>query len=301
VSIGASLSQGLAYFRRTLLADPVTLPVISLGWVAFLPVQKQDWPLVVGIPLTAAYVLWIGGDFMMGRFFAAPFVWSLCVLARSARLSDRKTGLAVAATLLTLGLCAQWEPALLSGYGFSRANNLVHGDRGLEPRDRFAYQMVDGIADERRFYHGISGLFAKRQTLFEHPQVTQGLALRRSGDRVIAATFVGWLGYFAGPRVHIVDRLALTDPLLARLPAMPGSRIGHFERKVPDGYIETIATGANRLTDADLAIYFDHLHLVTSGPIWSVKRFTTIGALLAGRYRDHVARYASRSAPDGSS
>jgi arabinofuranosyltransferase len=62
-----------------------------------------------------------------------------------------------------------------------------------------------------------------------------------------------------------VDIFALSDPLLARLPANPDSRTGHFLRDIPAGYIETLETGQNRLTDPDLAAYYDQLRRVISG------------------------------------
>jgi hypothetical protein len=43
---------------------------------------------------------------------------------------------------------------------------------------------------------------------------------------------IGLTWYVAGPSVHIVDLYALADPLLARLPALKNSRIGHFQRDI---------------------------------------------------------------------
>ena len=58
-------------------------------------------------------------------------------------------------------------------------------------------------------------------------------------------------GYYAGPTVHIVDPLALADPLLARLPPKRkiNWRIGHFERTIPAGYRGTLRMGQNVLED----------------------------------------------------
>jgi arabinofuranosyltransferase len=80
---------------------------------------------------------------------------------------------------------------------------------------------------------------------------------------------------------------ALAEPLLARLPANPQSRSGHFLRDIPAGYLETLQTGTNRITDPDVAAYYDHLRLVIAGPLWNAERLTTIARLLLGRY-DHL-------------
>ena len=105
---------------------------------------------------------------------------------------------------------------------------------------------------------------------------------------------VGFYGYAAGPTVHIVDYYALADPLLARLPAKTKWRIGHFVRIMPAGYPETIQARSNQIPDSDLATYYDHLHLVTSGPLWSAARLKMIVRMNLGRDEYLVARYVDR-------
>jgi arabinofuranosyltransferase len=191
--------------------------------------------------------------------------------------------------VVLLGLLAPWEPALLSGYGFSPLNNLVHGDRSSEPRDKSEYIQANSVMDERRWYYESSGLLKthRGQQRPDNPMVFDGLELRRQGRQVVVRDGIGFTGYFAGPEVHIVDIFALADPLLARLPANPQSRIGHFLRDVPVGYPETLQTGTNQIADPDLAAYYEHLRLVISGPLWSVERMTTLVELLLGRF-DHL-------------
>jgi hypothetical protein len=100
------------------------------------------------------------------------------------------------------------------------------------------------------------------------------------------------LGYYAGPQVHIIDSVALADPLLSRLPAEGDWRIGHFERAIPPGYIETLESGSNRLSDPSVAAYYDRLSLVIRGPLWDTKRLAAVWRLDTGRY-DHWLRAAS--------
>jgi len=71
--------------------------------------------------------------------------------------------------------------------------------------------------------------------------------------------------------------------------------MGHFPRALPAGYIDTIETGNNHLADPDLAAYYDRLHLVNAGPLWSARRLSTLVQFLAGRYDDLLARYVSRA------
>jgi arabinofuranosyltransferase len=107
---------------------------------------------------------------------------------------------------------------------------------------------------------------------------------------------IGYLGYFAGPGQHIVDRHALADPLLARLPIQNQKywRIGHYLRKVPEGYRETLETGSNHLADPDLAEYYAKLKLITSGKIFDPERLQTILNMNLGKYDRLIKNYASR-------
>jgi arabinofuranosyltransferase len=64
-------------------------------------------------------------------------------------------------------------------------------------------------------------------------------------------------------------------------------RIGHLERPIPDGYLETLMTGENQLQDRNLAAYYDKLRLVTRGPLFSWERLKTIVEMNLGKY-DHL-------------
>ena len=50
------------------------------------------------------------------------------------------------------------------------------------------------------------------------------LSLRVAPPEIGIAEYgaVGMRGFYAGPQVHLVDRLGLGDPLLARIPAIRG-------------------------------------------------------------------------------
>jgi arabinofuranosyltransferase len=91
----------------------------------------------------------------------------------------------------------------------------------------------------------------------------------------------------AGRGLHVVDVLGLGDPLLARLPTQPPWRVGHYYRIVPDGYMETLEEGVNRIRDPNLAEYYDALRLVAQGSLWSTARLRAIVELNLG-LKDHL-------------
>jgi arabinofuranosyltransferase len=124
-----------------------------------------------------------------------------------------------------------------------------------------------------------------------------GRDMRSNESRVIEIRGVGagMFPFFIGPNVHLIDPLALCDPLLARLPMRPQEkwRISHYERDIPVGYIESLEYGENRFENPDLAIYYDKLRLITSGDIWSSERWQAIWGFNTGEYASLIDSYLS--------
>ncbi|MCW8995176.1 MAG: hypothetical protein OQK77_05105, partial [Psychromonas sp.] len=65
----------------------------------------------------------------------------------------------------------------------------------------------------------------------------------------------------------------------------------HFERKIPNGYIETISSGANQIKDPDLHKYYDKLSLVIKGKLWDMNRLKEIWNFNLGKYNYLLANY----------
>ena len=320
--------RGLNYLRRTGEGDPVTIPVMVLAAaVGLWSNRRAGWPLVAGVILTVFYLFRIGGDFMMGRFLTAPFVMSVAILARAPWLQERRTGAITAAALVVLGLAAPWEPAALSGYGYARLDNLLHGRWAATPRDNGSSITRFGITDERRYYYESTGLLKSRpgHPRPDHPNAEDGRTLRAgssplalkppstqptsqaasaslragSSPSVVIREGIGFVGYFAGPTVHIVDPYALSDPLLSRLPAIPGSRTGHYRRDIPAGYVESLESHTNQIADPDLSAFYERLRVAVAGPLWSRSRVMTAAALMAGRYDHHLRAYLRTTSGQG--
>jgi arabinofuranosyltransferase len=312
MTLAVRAKRGFDYVMRTLTSDPATLPAIALALVVIVYERRRDWPLAVGIVFTGLYVLWIGGDFMMGRFFSAPLVVSVALLGRAAWVQRKTFAVVAAAALAGLGLSAPWEPAIVSGYGYAYADNLLRGRTTREPSDGTRNIFVRQVVDERRMYSEFASflkaaLHSRGRVKPDFNWTTEGLRLRAGGRQVVVHRSIGLIGFFAGPQVHIVDEYALSDPLLARIPAgsrecgpacMATATIGHFMRDIPEGYIETLSTGINRIADPDLAAYYEPLHEIVAGPLWSTHRIVTIARFLGGRYDHYLASYLARRRAD---
>jgi arabinofuranosyltransferase len=119
-----------------------------------------------------------------------------------------------------------------------------------------------------------------------HEWADKGRAYRMTHTDVAFESCVGFAGFYSGPEVHMYDGYALTEPLLARLPANPNPewRIGHLPRTTPFGYDRTLMSDSNVIKDSGAALYCDKLRTITREPLLSIGRLKTIIAMNMGRY-----------------
>ncbi len=272
----ALMRQAFLYYIDSLERDPITLLTILLSLtLAFWRGKTRERLLAIGVSLYLIYILRIGGDFMSGRFFSAPLLISALLLTVSLRNNSQNTRATVSILFVLIGLLAPYPTFLPHSASQPR----------FTEKD-----LLTGIQDERGFYYSITGLpvvIANGWTLpASAGWVEHGIALRESGKSVVEENNIGFVGYYAGPSVHIVDVYALSDPLLARLPVPNPQkwRIGHYERKIPEGYLATLRTGENKLTNPSLASYYDRLTMIIRGPLWSTARIRAIWEMNTGRY-----------------
>lgn len=291
VPFTAQLVQGLHYFSSSSIFDPV-LFIGLLGSLLLIAAARRrpSLALAAGIPLYLLYVLLIGGDFMAGRFLTAPFLSAVLIFAHDP-LPDRASG------WLRPFARFHWRHALVAVLAFgvlvlnSRWLPDYHTLMGIDPH---------GVADERSFYVNSTGIFAIGfGPTIPHSDwsdwAQQGLALHGSGRTVVFYN-VGFYGFMAGPTVHIVDGFALCDPLLARLPALPNARVGHYWRAIPAGYLATLETGANQIADPGLALYYQKLQVLTQGNLWDPSRWSAIWQFNTGAYDYLLASYGTDQA-----
>lgn len=279
---GELVRQGVRYVFDSLDRDPLTLLVVVGACLLALARRRPlERAVVLGVASYLAYVVWIGGDFMSGRFFSVPFVVALWLLAREER---RSLALAVAAGAWVLALFLP-TATLRSGSGQRAWGFDVPGPALIIDGE--------GIADERAAYHLGRGLLTGNRDRFVDvpvwPQVS-GPAKRIDctcgglGQRALAA----------GPAVYLVDPCGLTDPLLARLPVRRDQRwrIGHFERRIPTDYLETREDPDRKLVDPGLERYRRALETITMGPLWRAERWREMWAFWTGQRESWVDRRA---------
>lgn len=273
--------QSFNYYSHTLAKDPITLLTIALGigW-PLLARNGKYGALSLGMLLYLVYIVRIGGDFMENRFFAAPFFMALLVLMRMAARMELHKLVPVTVVLLLVSCHAPNIP-LLSGADY--------GKTWGSPISRY------GICNERQYYyHAMGFLNWKPGKLMPADGWAERIVAFAMLDQRVVHVYgmIGFQGYFGGPKVILVDELALSDPLLARLPAMQAQtfRMGHHARHIPEGYLETLLTGKNMLQDPNLALFYDKMRLITQGPLFTKERWKAILDMNLGRY-DHLINW----------
>ncbi|MET0409716.1 MAG: hypothetical protein ABW217_00400, partial [Polyangiaceae bacterium] len=255
------MAQGLRYLGANLRYDPLTLATIAAGVALGLTSRRLGPALIgVGVLLWLCYLVRIGGDFMLGRLLTPALVLGIVALIVAAPAAGRRfvLGGSLAALLL-----APWLPrTALAG----------------APRQTNAGWLPERVTDERAIFYPLTGLL--RTTSPEgprsHPWVQDSSAAIARGQHVVPSRSVGFVGYFAGPTVHVVDEFALTEPLLARLPADPVWWPGHFQRALPPGYLATLESGHNQIEDPTLAAAYGELARIIRDPLPSTARLATV-------------------------
>ncbi|MDQ1246990.1 MAG: arabinofuranosyltransferase [Actinomycetota bacterium] len=254
---GQLIETGWYYLSFSLRHDPATVVMLAVGAVLLLrwgTAMQRSW--LVGIALYLAYVVWIGGDFMIGRFVAVPVLICAALCAR-VDLPDRigrvidgppvaGTGsralayltavvavMAVAivgvllgspATTLARPTTQRWEPMEIVLSDERGVYAVKYGGVGDYLRNLGKARASDGAAGQSVFADDSreplelinTPLWQIERAADQWPDNPGPAALP---ERVVSAC--GGLGVIAvmnGPRVHVVDECALTDRFLAALP-----------------------------------------------------------------------------------
>ncbi|HET6348030.1 MAG TPA: hypothetical protein VFH88_03005 [Candidatus Krumholzibacteria bacterium] len=277
--------QGGRYLVASVRYDTIAAVAMVAALVAALRSGK-GWAIALafGVLADVAYVVSVGGDFMLGRFLS--FAYLVCVLLLGLCVNVRgRPGPAFAAVLV------------LGGYALIYPHTPVNSGRNYVNQRRYA-----GIADERGVFFEYSSIYkyikhaaaapgARLPYFPANASSKRGYDIGQGPYKLTDSPMIGFFGYSAGIRLMIVDRLGLADPLLARLPvADPRTwRIGHFQRAPVPGYYESIASGTPQIHDPQLNEFYRKVRVITRGRLFSRERLQTIVAMNLGRYDHYLA------------
>lgn len=297
ISMSELIEQGLFYLLDSLYMDPLTF--FSLIILLLLPLvkrKKELIPLSFGGLLYIIYLIYIGGDFMSGRFLTVPLVIATIILSRI-EIKSNKLLLIFTISVIALSFLSP-RPNFLSSPSYSLGPKIFNAFR-------FGPTIIgihNGITDERFWYYENTGLLNNlfENKIVKHPWSKHGKEINASKNNLVVKATVGLIGFYSGSNVHILDQYALTEPLLSKLQATeywligkekPDGekfwRVGHFARKIPEGYLETLKTGENKIVHPALRDYYDKLSIIIKGDLWSWSRLKEIWHFNTGRY-DHL-------------
>ncbi|MBN8580902.1 MAG: hypothetical protein J0L96_09535 [Anaerolineae bacterium] len=285
ISDSLMMLQGVDYFLNAINWDTITIFGILLAGVAlyFEPARKYML-LFIGVLFYLAYIVRIGGDFFSSRFFSAPLLVS--VVIASSLLTVKMHQWTALAVVLLLGVFSLRSPLWSS--------NMVAAlpEYPISDRNAISDQRLEYFGNDRKGQY--NSLVENGFREFEWGSPFAGNQWRFTGfEEVYVAEALGKPGYKKGPNVFVIDSYALSDPLLARLPVSEWE-IGHFEREIPDGYLETLGTGENQIADPDLALYYEKLQVIVAGPLNDWNRMTEIWKFNTGQYNYLLERYIQR-------
>lgn len=276
------IRQGFAYLFNSVSWDPVTIGTIVLAvlWtLSTFPTGRTNAPArgaAVSTVLSVVYTVAIGGDFMSGRFFAMPFlVATMAVLSGAAGVTVVRPAW-IGGALLLYNLLVPLAPIKTTA----------------RYEAAWPWRTQNGIKDERGNFHQNTNVlfFSPFREIPDTIWQREALSFRNGPDKVAVLGSIGFWGLYAGPDKFLIDRNALSDPLLARLPVSPRLYFefyaSHYFRDIPEGYVESCDQNMNLLTDPLLHDYYERLRNVTRGSLVAWSRFADIWELNVGKYSD---------------
>ena len=291
IAVKDYIVRGIRYYLNACVCDPIVLIVPLFGFIAAVIVRKAQYiacmagPLIYGI-----YLLYIGGDFMMGRHFTVMFFVSvLCYMdIKNREFSERGRG-------------ARFH----RGFVIAVAAVLIYGCTSNVIKDQFLFGRTFGspISDERAGYFSTSSLFNNIYSLIKTGDlcirstwnengVTELRNMGSSGG--ILENAPGITKYYNND-LYLNDLYALGDPYLAHLPAVKkdGWRIGHMWRQAPLGYINMVRYGldSSSIVNEDARMYYDVIDEITRADLFDRDRIRKVIDINLGRYDYLVENY----------
>ncbi|MCR5686441.1 MAG: hypothetical protein K6G58_00205 [Lachnospiraceae bacterium] len=279
--------RGIRYYLNAAVCDPIILIVPVFAVIAAMSVKKAQYiACMTGPVIYGLYLLYIGGDFMMGRHFTVSFFISvICYMdIKNREFSELGRG---------AGLHRSFVAAAVAALIFGTTSNVI--------TDQFLFGRTFGspISDERAGYFTSSSLFNNVSSLISTGELGIRYTWREDGvDELrengmaggILDSVPGITKYYNND-LYLNDLYALGDPYLAHLPAVKeqGWRIGHMWREAPAGYRNLVRYGwdSGAIINEDARQYYEIIDEITRGKLFDADRIMKVININLGRY-DHL-------------
>lgn len=256
--------HGFNYFQFTFCFDFATFAGIIVGLYALLrkPFDGKRVCTGTGVVLYLLYILYAGGDFMGGRFFAVPlFVCMFAFPYGIGKISWTAAGVSAFAVFFLSKLMFD----LNSAYPPINAVCQYPWEKSF-----FCAFRRHGIVNEKAYWAN----FTAEKTAHgnRHSLLNPLDAYINDSAGFVLHLTAGFTAFSRPSDFHLVDTFGLTDAVVSRMPALYQKdwRTGHIFRLFPKGFFE------NNIQSPLLAAYSDKIHRIVSGDLFSVRRFKDI-------------------------
>ena len=277
------ITSGIAYVYDFILADPwsFTCVVVAIIYFPCQLLRGRTYETVIaaaiagGIGLYCAYVVEIGGAQLSLRMWSVPIFAVTWLWAWRFPRYDHLSYASFVAVAFAMQflLSLDWE----TRHQVPMINKAQFGG------NPWSYHLFQKTGYKFYSYSLANEDLSKKPDYEKAPL------------KVTATGVIGIKGFYDGPYEVIIDPMGLSDPLLARLPALDKHlmKVGDVLREIPKGYEEAILTGKTDQMQAPLAEYYNKILLITRGDLWDWERLKTIMLFNLGTYdglRDEYIR-----------
>jgi len=274
------LQSGIAYACDFILADPwsaLTI-VIASGFFPLYAWENRDTvsylavAMIAGIVAYCLYVVYIGGAQLSMRMFSLP-AFAVCWLWAWRFPWDRVVGYA----------------------GFALLAVLLQHTVGESPEERHTVPIIEKaqIGGIPWAHHMFGRAGEWWQYVIVHKDIDERPNHTPHEFTVMATGLIGNYGFYHGPYEVVIDPVGLSDPLLARLPAISNhlDKVGDVFRYIPPGYEQGIISGEIAVFPAPLAEYYEKIRIITRDDLWEWKRIRTLILFNMGAYDGLLKQY----------
>ncbi|MBQ7528427.1 hypothetical protein IJT10_00790 [bacterium] len=295
--------RGFQYFYVTLANDAlVVLVPIAISVVSFIKRNTNNALFAFGIILYQIYIVYIGGDFMMGRHYTVLYYLSVILLLNIMNENARQKYKEVVVLIVIggIGIISYLTSEFIG-------NNLLH--TLYNENHKFCKETTAQITDEKSFYYKFTGFIPNVMSSLGSDSLSDRLLFYKINDKIEEIRKSGYIGgafnelhgvnVFYNNDIYLTDQFGLSDPLLSHLPAIVPEkdkfRVGHIKRAFPAGYKESVRKLNNEIQNESLHEFYDKIILITRGDLFDKKRLSAIIELNLGKYDYLICDYLKSS------
>lgn len=249
------LERGIEYIASLFLFDPFAAFMLIFCILYKINKKSSSQAISFGILLYTLYIIYVGGDFMAGRFFT-PLIFFGVLKLKDLKFKNLKNE----AIFCIIVIISASLNALLKKPGFL----FVDGWYYTICDERMNYRKFRNLKNAIREFHDY-----KRPQKWNFTGYVESITM----DGASALPIIS-----AGPNKYVIDLYGLSSSLIARLPynGLGEFRVGHNLRILPSGLKESIDSGENVIQNKEIHDYYDHIKRVISGKLNSKERFKSI-------------------------